>query len=48
MSQKKEERLSIYLSYLLRHAPQDAGLEMDLRGWVFVEHLIQVINATGK
>ena len=48
MSQKKEERLSIYLSYLLRHAPQDAGLEMDLRGWVFVEHLIQGINATGK
>lgn len=48
MSQKKEERLSIYLSNLLRHAPQDAGLDMDLHGWVFVEQLIQGINATGK
>ena len=41
-------RLSIFLSYLLRHAPQAAGLDMAPHGWVSVTQLIQRVNATGK
>ena len=34
-------RLPIFLSYLLRHAPQVAGLDMPPHGWVSVTQLIQ-------
>lgn len=48
MGQTKTEHLPIFLSYLLRHAPQAAGLDMDSHGWVSATQLIQGINATGK
>ena len=44
----KKSGISIYLSYLLRHHPEDAGLEMDESGWVDVEQLIAGVNAGGK
>ncbi|MBE5956388.1 MAG: RNA 2'-phosphotransferase [Lachnospiraceae bacterium] len=44
----KTDKLSIYLSFLLRHKPEDAGLPMDKHGWVSVEELIDGINRTGK
>ena len=42
------KRLSIHLSYLLRHAPDSIGLQMDKNGWVDAQELIQRINAAGK
>lgn len=39
---------SIYISYLLRHAPDDLGLSMDRHGWVSVEELLAKINTAGK
>lgn len=43
-----KNNLSVYLSYLLRHDPDDAGLHMDVHGWVSVQELINGINARGK
>lgn len=42
---KKEIELSKYLSFLLRHKPEDLRLDMDRHGWVSVEALIEGINA---
>lgn len=41
-------RLSVYLCLLLRHKPEDAGLDMDVHGWVDVAQLIRNVNALGK
>ena len=43
-----KERTSIHLSYLLRHAPEAAQLDMDRHGWVSVSQLISNVNASGK
>ena len=40
--------ISIYLSFLLRHRPEEIGLEMDKNGWVSVEALIAGVNEGGK
>ena len=40
--------VSFYLSYLLRHHPDDLGLEMDFHGYVDVESLISKINDQGR
>lgn len=42
-----KKNVSVYLSYLLRHKPDDAGLKMDKHGWVSVEELIEGINNSG-
>jgi len=42
-----QEKLSIYLSYLLRHHPEDIELHMDIHGWVDVNELIENINKKG-
>lgn len=41
-------RLSVYISYLLRHQPEAIGLAMDVHGWVSVTELIEKINAAGR
>lgn len=43
-----KEKTSIHLSYLLRHKPEAAGLDMDRHGWVCVSQLISNVNASGK
>ena len=43
-----KNKLSVYISYLLRHRPEDLSLSMDAHGWVSVEELIQRINDGGK
>ena len=43
-----KDRLSIYLSYLLRHNPDELSLSMDCHGWVLIEELINRINQRGK
>ena len=40
-------KLSVYISFLLRHHPETVGLVMDSHGWVSVEELIEKINAAG-
>ena len=45
MAKKKD--VSIYISYLLRHDPMAVGLDMDARGYVSVEKLIEGINSAG-
>lgn len=44
----RQEKLSIYLSFLLRHCPEDAQLSMDPHGWVPVSQLIANISAAGR
>lgn len=44
----KNDKLSIYISLLLRHKPELAGLDMDNHGWVSTEQLIKGINESGK
>lgn len=43
-----KEKISIHLSYLLRHAPESAMLDMDRHGWVSVAQLIENVNQSGK
>lgn len=38
------KNLPVYLTYLLRHHPEDAKLNMDIHGWVDVAELIQGVN----
>lgn len=42
------QKLSIYLSRLLRHAPQEVGLTMDTHGWVEVRELIDAVNERSR
>ncbi len=37
-------KLSVYLSFLLRHQPEDLALNMDKHGYVAVDELIAAIN----
>ena len=39
-----EERLSVFLSLVLRHQPEAAGITLDEHGWADVEALIQGIS----
>ncbi|MBQ3079201.1 MAG: RNA 2'-phosphotransferase [Clostridia bacterium] len=38
-------QLSVYIAYLLRHKPDEIGLEMDKHGWVNASELIEKINS---
>ncbi len=40
--------LSKYISRVLRHRPEDAGIGLDEHGWADVETLIAGVNAAGK
>lgn len=40
--------LSKFLSYLLRHHPEEIGLNLDRNGWAQVEELIKKANKHGK
>lgn len=43
-----DEKLSVYLCYLLRHRPETLSLSMDRHGWVPTAQLIRAINAQGR
>lgn len=38
---RTERDISVYLSYLLRHHPEAASLDMDFHGWVAVDQLLE-------
>ena len=41
---QSDREVSVYLSFLLRHHPEAAGLDMDRHGWVSV---VQLLKNTG-
>ena len=44
----EDVRLSRFLSLILRHKPQEVGLELDANGWINVNDLIAAINKTKR
>jgi putative RNA 2'-phosphotransferase len=40
-------KISKYMSYVLRHRPDAAGLRLDPQGWVYLDALIAGLNAAG-
>lgn len=47
-SSKDLTTLSKFLSYVLRHHPEDIGLELDENGWVQITELIKKAQKHGK
>lgn len=45
---KKEQKLGKFFSLILRHKPEEIGIELDKNGWCSVEELIEKINRNGK
>ncbi len=45
---KHHTKLSKFLSLVLRHKPEEIGLELDPNGWTNVEELILKMNQYGK
>lgn len=41
---KQARRISRFLSLVLRHRPQEIGIQLDPQGWVEVESLISAVN----
>ncbi len=44
----KLDKLSVFISLVLRHKPDAAGIQLDEHGWANVDELIQGINNTGR
>ncbi|MFO7767499.1 MAG: RNA 2'-phosphotransferase [bacterium] len=47
-SAEDREDLSRYLSYLLRHHPEDADFRVDDRGWASIEEMVAGARAVGR
>ena len=45
---KKKNKLSVFISLVLRHNPDAANITLDEHGWANVEELISGINSTGR
>lgn len=48
MTQAKHERVSKFLSYVLRHEPASIGLTLDGQGWVDIDVLISKANSSDQ
>lgn len=46
--ERRLERLSKFISMILRHKPQVIGITLDEHGWTDVDELIKGINETGE
>lgn len=44
----KEDKLSKYISLVLRHDPGAAGIQLDEHGWANVEELLEGIKSIGR
>lgn len=44
----KLDKLSIFISLILRHKPDAAGIQLDEHGWANVDELLNGINNTGR
>lgn len=47
MDQKKNDGISKFMSFVLRHHPEDIKLELDKEGWVAVSKLVEHANKYG-
>ncbi|MBT1710957.1 RNA 2'-phosphotransferase [Fulvivirgaceae bacterium PWU5] len=47
MTEKENTRISKYLSLVLRHAPEAAGITLDENGWTDVGILLKQLNRNG-
>ncbi len=45
---ENSDRLSVFISLVLRHKPDAAGIVLDEHGWANVKELIDGINNTGR
>lgn len=45
---EKSDKLSVFISLVLRHKPDAAGITLDEHGWANVDELIEGINNTGR
>lgn len=45
---KKSDKLSVFISLVLRHEPGAAGITLDEHGWANVEDLLVGINNSGR
>jgi putative RNA 2'-phosphotransferase len=45
---KNLEKTSKFLSYVLRHKPEEIGLQLDSEGWADIQDLIQLANKSGN
>lgn len=48
MEKKKENKLSVFISLILRHKPEAVGITLDEHGWANVDELIEGINKSGQ
>ncbi len=48
MTEKEKKSISKFLSYILRHNPQQLGLELRDGGWVRVDKLLAAMRSTGS
>jgi putative RNA 2'-phosphotransferase len=44
----ERERISKFLSFVLRHEPESIGLRLDSGGWAEVDELIRLANEAGR
>lgn len=42
------DKLSVFISLILRHKPEAAGIVLDEHGWANVDELLAGINNTGR
>lgn len=45
---EKSDKLSVFISLVLRHKPEAAGICLDEHGWADVDELLKGINDTGR
>lgn len=43
-----KDKLSVFISLILRHKPEEIGITLDEHGWAKVEDLINGINKSGR
>ena len=48
LNNKHKQRFSKFLSLILRHKPEEVGLELMENGWVDLDNLINAINSSAK
>lgn len=48
LGKSKQDNLSVFISLILRHKPDAAGITLDEHGWANVVELINGINSTGR
>lgn len=48
MEDNKHDKLSVFISLILRHKPDTIGISLDEHGWADVDELVDGINGSGR